>query len=329
MATASSAIEVDDVLARRKLRRKLAFWRILAVLIVVLAGAGAAAWWSDGALLPRSSPHIARVTIGGVIRNERERLELLESIGRSGAQAVILSIDSPGGTVVGSAALYDGLRRLAKEKPIVAVVDGIAASGAYIAALGADHIIAPRNSLVGSIGVIFQFPNFTELMKTVGVAYEEIKSSPLKAAPNPFEPTSPDARAAVESLVADSYDWFKGLVAERRLLTGDKLASATDGRVFTGNQAMPLRLIDEIGDERTARDWLARERNVPKNLPVRDWRTERAGDEFGWLHAGTARIMSLIGLEELAFLVLQPASDAAMQARLDGLLALWHPRNGG
>lgn len=329
MATASSAIEVDEVLARRGLRRKLAFWRILAILIVVLTGAGAAAWWSDGALLPRSSPHVARVTIGGVIRNERERLELLESIGRSGAQAVILSIDSPGGTVVGSAALYDGLRRLARDKPIVAVVGGIAASGAYIAALGSDHIIAPRNSLVGSIGVIFQYPNFTELMKTVGVAYEEIKSSPLKASPNPFEPTSPDARAAVESLVADSYDWFKGLVSERRLLTGDKLASATDGRVFTGNQAMPLRLIDEIGDERTARDWLARERNVSKDLPIRDWRTERAGDEFGWLHASAARIMSLIGLEDLAFLVLQPASDAAMQARLDGLLALWHPRNGG
>ena len=329
MAMASSAIEIDEVLARRKLRSKLAFWRILAVLVVVLAGAGAFAWWSDGALLPRSSPHVARVTIGGVIRNERERLELLESIGRSGAQAVILSIDSPGGTVVGSAALYDGLRRLAKDKPIVAVVNGIAASGAYIAALGSDHIIAPRNSLVGSIGVIFQYPNFTELMKTVGVAYEEIKSSPLKASPNPFEPTSPDARAAVESLVADSYGWFRDLVSERRLITGDKLASATDGRVFTGNQAMPLRLIDEIGDERTARDWLARERNVSKDLPIRDWRTERAGDEFGWLHASTARIMSLIGLEDLAFLVLQPASDAAMQARLDGLLALWHPRSGG
>ena len=329
MAMASSAIEVDEVLARRRLRRKLAFWRILAVFFVVLIGAGAAAWWSDGTLPLRSSPHVARVTIGGVIRNERERLELLEAIGRSGAQAVILSIDSPGGTVVGSAALYDGLRRLAKDKPIVAVVSGIAASGAYIAALGSDHIIAPRNSLVGSIGVIFQYPNFTELMKTVGVAYEEIKSSPLKASPNPFEPTSPDARAAVESLVADSYGWFKDLVSERRLITGDKLVSATDGRVFTGNQAMPLRLIDEIGDERTARDWLARERSVSKDLPVRDWRTERAGDEFGWLHAGAARIMSLIGLEELAFLILQPAGDAAMQARLDGLLALWHPRSGG
>lgn len=325
---AASALDVDEVLARRRLRRKLAFWRVLALLAVLVGGLAAFAWWSDGALLPRSSPHVARITIGGIIRNERERLELLESIGRSGARAVILSIDSPGGTVVGSAALYDGLRRLAEKKPIVAVVDGMAASGAYIAALGADHIVAPRNALVGSIGVIFQFPNFAELMKTVGISYEEIKSSPLKAAPNMFDPPTEDARAAVRSLVADSYDWFKGLVSERRLITGDKLAEASDGRVFTGHQALPLRLVDEIGDERTARDWLARERDVSKDLPVRDWHTGRAGDEFGWLHGLSIRIMSLIGLDDLARLVIGAAGEAATQARLDGLLALWHPRGG-
>ncbi|MGA0561927.1 signal peptide peptidase SppA [Ancylobacter sp. VNQ12] len=323
-----SAIEVDEVIARRRLRRKLAFWRVFAFLVLLVGGFGAFLWWDDGNFPPRSSPHVARVTIGGIIRNERERLELLEAIGRSGARAVILSIDSPGGTVVGSAALYDGLRRLAEKKPIVAVVDGIAASGAYIAALGADHIIAPRNALVGSIGVIFQFPNFAELMKTVGISYEEIKSSPLKAAPNMFDPPTEDARNAVRALVADSYDWFKGLVAERRLLDADKLAQASDGRVFTGHQALPLRLVDELGDERTARDWLARERGVSKDLPVRDWHTRRAGDEFGWLHATGVKLMSLIGLGELANAVIGGASDAVATARLDGLLALWHPRGG-
>ncbi|WP_428032282.1 signal peptide peptidase SppA [Ancylobacter sp.] len=325
---AASALDVDEVLARRRLRRKLAFWRVLALLIVLLGGLGAFAWWSDGGLLPRSSPHVARVAIGGIIRNERERIEMLDAIGRSGARAVILSIDSPGGTVVGSAALYDGLRRLSEKKPIVAVVGGIAASGAYIAAMGADHIVAPRNALVGSIGVIFQFPNFSELMKTVGISYEEIKSSPLKAAPNMFDPPTEDARAAVRSLVEDSYDWFKGLVAERRLLEGEKLALAADGRVFTGHQALPMRLIDEIGDERTGRDWLERERGVEKDLPVRDWRTSRAGDEFGWLHGMGIKLMSLIGLEDLGRFVADAAGEAATQARLDGLLALWHPRGG-
>ncbi|MCK0206927.1 signal peptide peptidase SppA [Starkeya koreensis] len=325
---AASALDVDELLARRRLRRKLAFWRVLALIVVLLAGFGAFTWWNDGGLLPRASAHVARLTIGGVIRNERERLELLDSIGRSGARAVILSIDSPGGTVVGSAALYDGLRRLAEKKPIVAVVDGIAASGAYLAAMGADHIVAPRNALVGSIGVIFQFPNFAELMKTVGISYEEIKSSPLKAAPNMFDPPTEDARAAVRSLVEDSYDWFRTLVSERRLLTGDKLALASDGRVFTGHQALPLRLIDEIGDERTARDWLERERGISKDLPVRDWHTGRTGDEFGWLKGASIRFMSLIGLDDLANVLIGVASGAATQARLDGLLALWHPRGG-
>ncbi|MDQ0511097.1 signal peptide peptidase SppA [Ancylobacter amanitiformis] len=325
---AYGSIEVDEVLVRRRLRRKLAFWRVLAFLVLLGAGFGLFAWWSDGALLPRSAPHVARVTIGGIIRNERERLDLLEAIGRSGARAVILSIDSPGGTVVGSAALYDGLRRLAQKMPIVAAVDGMAASGAYIAAMGADHIVAPRNALVGSIGVIFQFPNFAGLMKTVGISYEEIKSSPLKAAPNMFDPPTEDARAAVRSLVTDSYDWFRDLVSERRLLTGDKLAQASDGRVFTAHQALPLRLVDELGDERTARDWLARERGVSRDLPVRDWRTGRAGDEFGWLHALAVRVMSLIGLGDLTHAVLSSASEATDMARLDGLLALWHPRGG-
>lgn len=322
---ANRTVEVDEVLARRKLRRRVTFWRVFALIVVVLGGAGLIAYWNDGALLSRSTPHIARVKIGGLIRNDTERLEMLERIGRSGARAVILSIDSPGGTVVGSASLYDGLRRLSERMPIVAVVGGVAASGAYIAAMGADHIVAPRNSLVGSIGVIFQYPNFTEAMKTLGISYEEIKSSPLKAAPNMFEPTSEAARAAVQSVVTDSYDWFRGLVAERRLLTGEKLDQAADGRVFTAHQGLPLRLVDELGDERTARDWLERERNVSKDLPVRNWHTASASDEFGWLKSASAGVLSLAGMEGLAMLIFGPAGEAAAQLRLDGLLALWHP----
>src|SRR5262249_51351343 len=167
-------------------------------------------------LIGESAPHVARLTIGGLIRNDRARLDLLDKIAKSGARAVILAIDSPGGTVAGSESLHAGIRRLAEKKPVIAVVEGVAASGAYIAALGADRIVAPRNAIVGSVGVIFQYPNFYELLKTVGVAVEEIKSSPLKAAPNGYEPTSPEARAAIKGLVDDSYGWVKGLVRERR-----------------------------------------------------------------------------------------------------------------
>ncbi|MDR6953589.1 protease-4 [Ancylobacter sp. 3268] len=322
-----TAMDVDSLLERRRLRRKLTFWRVAVLLVIAGAAALAAVWWTDGGLTPRAAPHVARVTIGGIIRNDRERLEMFDDIARSGARAVIIAIDSPGGTVVGSQQLYDGLRRLAEKLPVVAVVDGMAASGAYIAAMGADHIVAPRNAMVGSIGVIFQYPNFTDLMKTVGVAYETIKSSPLKAVPNGFEPTSPEARAAVMSLVTDSYDWFRGLVAERRTIAGETLDLVADGRVFTAHQGLPLNLVDELGDERTARAYLARERDVAESLPVRVWRTGRSGEEFGWLRAAGLRLMSLFGLEDVAAVLIGPAFDAATQSRLDGLLALWHPRD--
>ena len=121
---------------------------------------------------------------------------------------------------------------------MVVVVDGLAASGAYIAALSSEHIIAQDTSLVGSIGVLFQYPNFTDVLKTIGIKVEEIKSSPLKAAPNGFEPTSPEARAAIEAIVLDSYAWFKGLVKDRRQMDDAQLARVADGRVFTGRQAV-------------------------------------------------------------------------------------------
>jgi protease IV len=317
--------DVDAIVDRRRLRRKLTLWRLVA-LFAVLGGFAALIAVSGGTkYVAQSSSHVARITIGGLIRNDRERLDMLDDIAKSGAKAVILSIDSPGGTVAGSEALYDGIRRLAAQKPVVAVVDGISASGAYIVALSADRIFAPRNAIVGSIGVIFQYPNVYELLKHIGVTVEDIKSSPLKATPNGYEPTSPESKAAIRGLVDDSYDWFKGLVRERRALDEAKLATAADGRVFTANQALPLHLIDEIGDERAARDWLAKNKGVSADLPIRDWKSKGIGSEFRWLSAA-AWVAERLGLATLAsFLSNEAVFDAAHRAQLDGLLALWQP----
>ncbi|MFG1346095.1 signal peptide peptidase SppA [Xanthobacter autotrophicus DSM 431] len=322
------SIDADQIVERRRLRRKVTFWRTLGILAAVAAVAVGVATVL-GRTIPASSPHVARVMIGGLIRNDRERVEMLEEIGRSRASAVILSIDSPGGTVTGSEQLYDALRRLAQKKPVVAVVEGVAASGAYIAALGADHIVARRNALVGSVGVIYQYPNFTELMKTLGVAMEDIKSSPLKASPNPFSPTTPEARAAVDSLVKDSYAWFKGLVSERRKISDPRLAEVSDGRVFTGHQGLDLQLVDELGDERTARAWLAKEKGVPPTLKVRNWRSGQVGDEFGWLLGAARGVVSALGFPQAAALFGDTARSALERSQLDGLLALWHPRSDG
>src|SRR4029079_3267544 len=135
-------------------------------------------------------------------------------------------------------------------------VDGLAASGGYIAAMAGDQIMAKQSAIVGSIGVIFQYPKCTALMKTIGVQVESIKSTPLKAAPSGYEPTSPEARAAVEAIVKDSYAWLKDLVSKRRHIEAAALDKVSDGRVFTGRQAVELKLIDALGDEQAAIDWL-------------------------------------------------------------------------
>ena len=161
-------------------------------------------------------PHVARVAIGGLITGDKETIKLIDNVTKSNAAAVIVEIDSPGGTTSGSERLYDALRRLSAKKPTVAVVRGLAASGAYIAAIGTDHIVAQTTSLVGSIGVLFQFPNVSGALDKIGVKVETIKSSPLKASPNGLEPTTPEAKAAIDALVVDSYGWFKALVKDRR-----------------------------------------------------------------------------------------------------------------
>lgn len=315
--------DADMLADRRQLRRKLTLWRLLAMVGVLAALVVAGLAWTGQAPGSISRSHIARVTISGFISGDRRTLELIKSLEDSSASAVLIRIDSPGGTVTGSEALYDALRLLAAKKPMVAVVDGLAASGGYIAALGSDRIVARQTSLVGSIGVLFQIPNVGQLLNTLGVRLEEIKSSPLKAAPNGFEPTSPEARAALQRVVDDNYDWFKRLVRERRRLNDPEVAVVSDGRVHSGRQAVSLRLIDAIGGEPEAIAWLESEKGVAKDLPVRDWRRRSETSSYGLWSASEA-LARAAGLESLAAMLAR-AADQPIGLRLDAPLALWQP----
>jgi protease-4 len=314
-------IPADYLVDRLRLRRKLSFWRVAAFLALAIALVVAGFRIAAPGGAPLLSAHIARVTISGLITGDHDTLQLLQDVGQSRAAAVILTINSPGGTTTGSEREYDAIRRLAAKKPVVAVVEDMAASGAYITALGADYVVARGNSLVGSIGVLFQYPNFSKLLDTVGVQMEEVKSSPLKAAPNGFEPTSPEARAVLASLVADSYAWFKGLVEQRRHMNDAELAAVSDGRVFTGRQGLPLKLVDALGGEREAITWLENEKGVAKNLPVRDWTKHRRFDGLGLLGL-FSNIAASLGFDSLADLLRE--GDQVNQARLlDGLVSIW------
>lgn len=319
------SLDADAIVDRRRMRRKLTFWRVTAVVVALVAISGAALFLVPGSRLMPPGAYISRIKIQGLIRGNQDRVEALERLGRSRASAVIVHIDSPGGTTAGSEQLYGALRELQSKKPMVVVVDGLAASGAYIAALSADHIIANETSLVGSIGVLFQYPNFTDVLKTIGIKVEEVKSSPLKAAPNGFEPTSPEARAAIEAIVLDSYAWFKDLVKNRRKMDNGQLTRVADGRVFTGRQAMGLKLVDGVGNEKTALAWLEKEKKVPANTPVRDYSLRPRFSELSFLHV-TAWTFQAVGLGAIAHRIEEwGAVQAVERLNLDGLLALWHP----
>lgn len=312
----------DYLAERRVLRRKLSFWRVAAFLAVVVAASAAGLRLLGPVTSLGFAPHIARLAIEGIITGDRETLKLIKKIEDSqSAKAALITIDSPGGTTSGAERLYDAIRRLSAKKPTVAVVGSVAASGGYIAALGTDQIVSLGNSLVGSIGVLVQYPNFGKLLDTVGVKVEDVKSSPLKAAPSAFEPTSPEARAALEALVADSFTWFKSLVKDRRNMTNEQLQVVSDGRVFTGRQGIDLHLVDRIGGEREAVEWLEKEKNISKGLPVRDWKQERTLEHLGILDMA-ARTAEFFGLNRLS-IALGHAASAAQERTLDGLLSIW------
>jgi protease-4 len=322
------SLDADLLVDRRRMRRKLTFWRVLAIVVLVLAiGAVAAAFGSRNGVI--GGPYVARIKITGLIRDDDERVRQLDRLANSSvARAVIVHVDSPGGTTAGSEQLFDALGRVRAKKPVVIVVDSLAASGAYITALAGDYIVAKQTSLVGSIGVLFEFPNFAELLDKIGVKVESIKSSPLKASPNGFEPTSPEARAAIQSIIADSYAWFKGLVQDRRRLSDQELAAVDDGRVFTGHQGLGLKLIDQIGDERAARDWLAKEKKISAGLQVRDYNLHSRLDDLPFLHAAAVALLNAAGFDGLARRVETLTGVGALERlNLDGLLALWQPSN--
>jgi protease-4 len=302
--------EADLIVDRRRLKRHLSFWRVAAVLLAV--GAVAAAVGRFGAPLV-GGRYVARLQVAGIIIDDPRRLKALGELSRDAqARALIVRIDSPGGTVVGGEALFRELRRVAEKMPVVAVMAETAASGGYMTALGADWIVAREGTITGSIGVMMQSPDVTGLLEKLGVSVESIKSSPLKAVPSPFEPLTPEGRASVKALIDDMYAMFVDMVAERRRLDRARALEVADGRVFTGRQARALGLVDAIGGEDAARAWLETEKGVKRGLPVRDVRIGRE-DEF-WREVAGQAVAAITGKSYLP-----------ERLTLDGLVAVWHP----
>jgi protease-4 len=300
----------DLIVERRRLRRRASLWRFLAILAIVAAVLiGLGARGGLDALLGRS--YVARIDVSGLITEDTAlNRKLFELAKDDSVKALIVRIDSPGGTTVGAETLFNALRAVADKKPVVAVMGSIAASGGYIAALAADHIVAAGNTLTGSIGVLFEAPNFEGLMDKVGVQVDQITSGPLKGQPNPFHPLTEPARVVMQALIQDSYDWFVGLVADRRGIPLDRARALGDGRIYSGRQAMADHLIDQIGDERAARQWLVKEKGISPKLAVRDVEPDK--DEHPVTSLGGRAVAALLG----GVLPTKPLA-------LDGLVSVW------
>lgn len=299
------AFDADTIVDRRRLKRHLTFWRAFAIVALVV-GAIAAVGRFAGL---KTGAHVARLTVSGLILEDQDRIDALQAARDDNrVRAVLVRIDSPGGSVVGGETLFLALRDVAGAKPVVAVMGELATSAGYMVALGADHIVARSGTLTGSIGVLLQSADVTGLLDKLGIRAESVKSAPLKAQPNPLEPFTEEARQATRSVVMDMYAMFVDMVAERRGLDRARVLELADGRVFTGRQALKDGLIDTLGGEEAARLWLETTHQIKPELPVRDIDIETQDED--WPSMARSLVGKALFSERLT---------------LDGLISLWQP----
>ncbi|MES0870079.1 MULTISPECIES: signal peptide peptidase SppA [unclassified Pseudovibrio] len=317
------SLDSDVLIDRRRLRRKVSFWRVvsfLALAALLLWGGAEATGLGE---LARSEKHIARIEISGPITYDRRQLEMLEAIAKDDTvQGVIVSINSPGGTTSGGEALYNALRKIAEKKPVTASITTLGASAAYLSAIASDHLVAQYTSLTGSIGVLFQYGNAKGLLDKIGVEMDAIKSAPLKAEPNFYEPATPEVKEALQDIIDDTYMWFVGLVAERRGLSQERALQLANGQVYTGHQAKGLELIDEIGGEQAAHQWLIEKKGLSSDLKIIDWKPESDERTLPF----PANLLGFLGSENqnLIHSLLKTAKSVVDSSLpLDGLVSVW------
>jgi protease IV len=314
---------LEDILDRRALRRKVTFWRVAAILIAALAITVTGLIGMERFGLGRGE-HVARIAIDGTILHDRDLAGRIdEAAGNPQVKAIIIAVDSPGGTTAGGELLHEAVKKAAAEKPVVAEVATLAASAGYMIAAAADHIVARESSIIGSIGVLVQMPNVSGFLQRIGVSVDEVKSSPLKAEPSALNATTPEELAMIDRMIRDSYDWFVDLVAEDRKLPRAEVLALADGSVFTGRQAKERKLVDSLGGEDAVRAFL-KTRGIDDSLEIIDW--EDPADEplgvFGRAAAGFG-----LAPETARDLMRAAGADALF---LDGLVSLWQvPGSGG
>ena len=256
----------------------------------------------------KNNDFIAKINVEEIIFDNKDLIEKIEKIENDSAlKGIVVSVNSPGGTVVASQELYKKLKKISEKKPIVVSMKEVAASGGYMVALSAKKIFCYEGTLTGSIGVIMQTANIESLLKKIGVQPIIIKSGKLKAVPNPVESLESEGKESIKKIIDNMHQQFLKLVTQNRKIKNEHIDMISDGRIFTGLQAQKLNLIDEIGSEKDAIDWLKKSLNIQEKIEI----IEINRDNKLLNSLNFSKLKNIFSTNNMVF--------------VNGLFALWYP----
>ena len=259
----------NDILEKYLSRRSLIIKRFATVLISIIL------IFSFFLFTSKKKDFIATISIEGIISNPEDTLNDLENINKSSnAKALLVNINSPGGTFVSSKELYDKIKEISKKIPVVTYMREMATSGGYLVSLASQKIFSNIGTITGSVGVILQTAEITELLEKIGINPIVIKSGKLKATPNPLEGLSENDSKYLNDVIKSMQLEFLSLLSENRNIESKTLEIISDGRIFTGKQAKELNLIDFIGSKSDAIKWLKDEAKLPQDIDILDYSKE-------------------------------------------------------
>ena len=249
-------------------RRRLFFWRTISFITVAII-----VYLSfENQEKSSSNNYIANYNISGLLISADEIIEDLEELkSNNEVNSIIISVDSPGGTTVSAEEIYLKLKEVSLVKPTAIVMRNIATSGAYLLSLGGDVIFSRENTITGSIGVLLQWARVDEALSKLGIEVNEVKSGKLKAEPDFFGELDEEAQQVTKEIIDETFEWFIRIVKVERDLNPSEIYTISDGRIFTGRQAIELNLVDEIGDKNDAKIWLVENKEIDSNSPIIDY----------------------------------------------------------
>ncbi|TAE83268.1 MAG: signal peptide peptidase SppA [Alphaproteobacteria bacterium] len=274
------ALTSDSFIERSYLRKQVTKWKMVALAVVVLS---LISFFEKNQTLTdvTSEDYIARITIEGVIVEDDKLFDLLDQVANDKhAKALILHLNSPGGTAVAGEVLLQKIKDIREKKPVVSSMRSLCASACYMISLASDRSFAMQGTITGSIGVIFQMAEMSELAQKIGITPITIKSGTYKGSPSMDKPITDDERAIIQSMIDEFHNVFVQMVSDHRKIPVEQVRILADGRIYSAQRAKELNLVDALGGEKEARAWLATEKKIAQDLEVRPLHIKSRMDNF-------------------------------------------------